>query len=192
MAENVRLTNRAALPALSIAFGLCVLPHSNTRFARRFARAGNTLTEKDCPDSETLFVIFPKAVPSEYFEDVTEKIRLLSEQCLEAAINGDGASEDRVTAKEEPALAVMSKLAGGGKGFCFMGFASHAAAAMAVAAMTGATDGGNLLDEFVAKQTELDKICVYWSKADIKTVTEREEDSKGLNFNRVRYPADNR
>ena len=152
----------------------------------------STLTEKDCPDSETLFVNFPKSVPTEAFEAVTEKVRAIASQCLEDAINGDGASEERTTAETEPALEVKGKLAVGGKGYCFLGFASHAAAAMAVAAMTGGTDGGQLGEDLVKEATELDKVSVFWSRADIKQITVKEKDSEGLNFTRVRYPADAR
>ena len=137
-----------------------------------------------------LFFTYPKTVPAIMFQECTESLRKLAEQLLENAINGDGASSDRVTASTEPALVVESKLALG-KGFGFLSFASHAAAAMAIAAMTGGTDGGLVAEEEIGALPVLKNTGVYWSKAE-KFSSSDQQDIIGLDFQRVRYPEDPR
>jgi hypothetical protein len=63
---------------------------------------------------------------------------------------------------------------------------------MAIAAVTGGTDGGFVEDSLAAATPALSKLSLYWSKADLKQMEQREKDEKGLNFARVRYPADSR
>mmetsp|Transcript_15460 Transcript_15460/g.31847 ORF Transcript_15460/g.31847 Transcript_15460/m.31847 type:complete len:815 (-) Transcript_15460:13-2457(-) len=149
-----------------------------------------TVLEKDCPDSEMLFFTYPKTVPAIMFQECAEHLRKLAEKLLENAINGDGASDDRVTAETEPALVVQSKLALG-KGFGFLSFASHAAAAMAIAAMTGGTDGGLVSEDEITSTPVLRNTGIYWSKAE-KFTSSDQQDIVGLDFQRVRYPEDPR
>jgi hypothetical protein len=137
-----------------------------------------------------LFFTYPKTVPAIMFQECAENLRKLAEKLLENAINGDGASEDRVTAETEPALVVQSKLALG-KGFGFLSFASHAAAAMAIAAMTGGTDGGLVAEDEIGSQPVLKNTGIYWSKAE-KFSSSDQQDIVGLDFQRVRYPEDPR
>ena len=129
-----------------------------------------SILEKDCPDSEVLFFTFPKSVPREKFDDCSEMLRKLTERLLENAINGDGTEGDRVTSETEPALKVSSRMAFGGKGFGFLMFASHAAAAMAIACLTGDTDGGTLSRDAIGEAIILENLSVYWSKSDKSTL----------------------
>ena len=153
------------------------------------------LTEKDCADSSALFFSFPKSISTENFSHATELIRKYAELCLENELNGDGqGGGERVTAATEPAIAVTAKLAVGGKGFGFLGFASHAAAAMAIASMTGATDGCALdANRLAADYKELEKINLYWSNNDLTEKPKKTiQEGAGLNFSKMRYCKDTR
>ena len=85
-----------------------------------------------------------------------ELLREWMEETLEIALaDGDSTkSEDRIRAKDEPALQVKmylpkdsgSKRMDTNAPFCFFHFASHAAASMAIATLTGSTDGGYILE----------------------------------------------
>jgi hypothetical protein len=155
----------------------------------------SNLTEKDCADSSALFFSFPKSVSSENFSHATELIRKFAESRLENELNGDGlGGGERVTAATEPAIAVIAKLAVGGKGFGFLGFASHAAAAMAIASMTGGTDGGNLdVSKLTGEWKELEKISLHWSNNDLKEKPPKTiQEGAGLNFSKMRYCKDTR
>ena len=74
-------------------------------------------------------------------ESFAEEVRKLMEQTLEDAMNEGGDPDERITAETEPALAVRVRTIPD-KSFGFMEFASHAAATMALAALTKSTDGG--------------------------------------------------
>ncbi|GMH58485.1 hypothetical protein TrST_g1026 [Triparma strigata] len=150
------------------------------RYGKSSSKKGNkNLTEKDCPDSEVLFYTLDRSVTN--VDAASETVRLFAEKLLEDAINGDGASDERITSESEPALKVNKKHVTG-KGFGFLKFASHAAAAMAVAGATGSTDGGLFSENSV-------KGSLFWSNSAFE---EKEDDITGLNFQRVHYPADSR
>ena len=68
---------------------------------------------------------------------------------------------------------VQSKLALG-KGFGFLSFASHAAAAMAIAAMTGGTDGGLVSEDEITSTPVLRNTGIYWSKAEKFTSSDQQ------------------
>ena len=85
-----------------------------------------------------------------------EVLRQWMEETLEIALAGGDSSkvEDRIRAADEPALQVKLRLpkdatlkSDAKAPFCFFHFASHAAASMAIATLTGSTDGGCILEE---------------------------------------------
>jgi len=70
-----------------------------------------SVLESDAPDSECLFFSFRKDVETVSLKTYCEIVRLLAEKCLEDAINSDGTDEgERITAVDEPALAVKAKV----------------------------------------------------------------------------------
>ena len=85
-----------------------------------------------------------------------ELLREWMEETLEIALADGGSTKvaDRIRAIDEPALQVKIHLPKDAASkmdtrapFCFFHFASHAAASMAIATLTGSTDGGYILEE---------------------------------------------
>lgn len=122
------------------------------------------LTEPEARDSCTLYFKYTasKVTPptesttTRSIEDVGETLRNWMEQTLEVALMGDdGKEEDMVRAADEPALQVKLHVSKNfddeseskSGTFGFLNFASHAAASMALAILTGSTDGGRILDD---------------------------------------------
>jgi len=169
------------------------------REAKRQRQVRPTVRESDCPDSSCLFFSFPKQIPDSDLVTTSETLRLLCEHVLEDAINSDGTPEGgRITALDEPALKVECRLGGNSQGYGFLGFASHAAAQMTIATLTTCTDGGELSSALISgidKLQEAEKLggtVVFWSKNTFAAMRKEGEDTKGLNFSRVRYPPDSR
>jgi len=110
-------------------------------------------TESEAMDSSSLYfrVIHRQEesrVTSEEFNELLEHVRVLSEKALEDEVQPE--EGDRVTAEQEPALAVKSRHVSSKSDnstaplFGFLDFASHAAASMAVQLLTSSLDGGFL------------------------------------------------
>ena len=118
------------------------------------------LTEPEARDSSTLYfkctaskLNAPESTTTQSLEDIGETLRHWMERTLEVALVGEESKEeDMVHAADEPALQVKLNLPKNAEenqrgGFGFLNFASHAAASMALAILTGSTDGGRILDE---------------------------------------------
>ena len=74
---------------------------AHRRYGKSSSKKGNkNLTEKDCPDSEVLFYTLDRSVTN--VDAASETVRLFAEKLLEDAINGDGASDERITSESEP------------------------------------------------------------------------------------------
>ena len=121
------------------------------------------------------------------------------QKVLEGALNEGVDEDERVTAETEPALKVGVRCK---DQYGFLEFASHAAATMALAAVTKSTDGGSLMaePEGAAKpSSSLVGTTLRWAKGTTHNTTankskggEREERLKALGLKRQYYPADGR
>lgn len=160
---------------------------------REHKRQRTELSEAEAMDSSTLF-IYIKANSQEWSEErgvsAILKLERLAQKKLEDAINGGEESSERVTAEDEPALKVKSRKLPSKSNCGFLDFASHAAASMALATMTGSTNGGNLLDEFKIKDDNGDvfqeDMQIWWGK---KTSPVKESRH---NFQKHHFPLDAR
>lgn len=134
------------------------------------------LTETEAHDSDSLFFKLPLDTQPDHFEPCFEIIRVLMESSLEAAINMDTEGNERITAKDEPALAVNLRYPSNAQNnvedasstaavssFAFLVFASHAAASMAIASLTGHPDGGIILAESLQKYLPKNKLGILMS-----------------------------
>lgn len=147
------------------------------------------LTESEAKDSSTVYFKLPPAVSD--VKLASENLRKWMEHTLEEALAGPDDTE-KVTAETEPALRVQARLPQDGASFGFMDFASHAAASMALATLTGSTDGGQLLSGIQGQPTpDLEGLYLHWAKAD-KRENGIIEDSSGFRFERQHFPADSR
>ncbi|GAX26465.1 hypothetical protein FisN_1Lh708 [Fistulifera solaris] len=147
------------------------------------------LTESEAKDSSTVYFKLPPSVSD--VKLTCEILRKWMEKTLEDALAGPDDTE-KVTAETEPALRVQARLPQDRAFFGFMDFASHAAASMALATLTGSTDGGRLLTDATAKPSQdLDGLYLHWAKADTRE-DDIIEDSSGFRFERQHFPADSR
>ncbi len=159
---------------------------------REHKRQRTGLSEAEAMDSSTLF-IYIKANTESWTEEKGSsailKLGNLAQKKLEDAINGEETSE-RVTAEEEPALKVTSRNLPSKSNCGFLDFASHAAASMGLATLTGSTNGGNLLDEFKIKDDNGDlfqeDMQLWWGKKTVPVVDKRH------NFQKHHFPLDAR
>lgn len=127
------------------------------------------LTEEEAVDSSSLFIYLKaKYSASEQYNSAIVKLGELAQRKLEDAINeGNDGNSDRVTAEEEPALKVTSRRMVSKENCGFLEFASHAAASMALATLTGSTNGGQLTinsDQDHEFQEILKDVELWWSK----------------------------
>lgn len=130
-------------------------------------------------------------------ETASERLRVWMEETLEEALAGGVPSEDRVKAADEPALQVQKRLPTetDESNFGFLEFASHAAASMALATITGSTDGGVVLPDALAMPAkEFEHVRLHWahSKAHVKEKEFVEDAETGFRFERKHFPADSR
>ena len=100
------------------------------------------LTEEEAKDSSTLYYRLPTRILSNDYASKSEKARKWMEHTLEDALSEEGSP--RITAAEEPALRVELRYTEPHP-YGFLDFASHAAASMAIATLTGSTNGGLVL-----------------------------------------------
>jgi diadenosine tetraphosphate (Ap4A) HIT family hydrolase len=123
------------------------------------------LTEADAMDSSTVYFKIPG---TDNVEKPGEAVRKWAEETLEDALADGG--EKVITAKDEPALQVTLRVPQTDVSYGFLDFASHAAGSMAVASLTGNTDGGQVLKDVKGRPPLLD----------------------GFKFERKHFPADAR
>lgn len=169
-------------------------------------RSKSRLTEEEAADSSSLFVHLNVPVHDASHELCSKGIvhvGTLAQKVLEDAINADGDSDgDRVTAEDEPALKVTARPLVG-KHCGFLDFASHAAASMALATMTGSTDGGEMQDNIMTgsdKEGELKdalkQVQLWWARSkDTSSVPKGNENgSQGqcFQFRSQHFPPDAR
>mmetsp|Transcript_907 Transcript_907/g.1403 ORF Transcript_907/g.1403 Transcript_907/m.1403 type:complete len:766 (-) Transcript_907:89-2386(-) len=151
------------------------------------------LTEEEAIDSSTLFIYLKaKASAPEDYASVILKLGELAQTKLEDAIN-DGNSGDKVTAEEEPALKVTARSMATKQNCGFLDFASHAAASMALATLTGSTNGGQLItdtDQNSECKDLLQDAELWWSKKSSAQHGIRCEN--GHNFQKHHFPPDAR
>ena len=158
--------------------------NNNTESSKR-----QRLTESEAKDSSTVYFKLPPSVSD--VKIAGENLRKWMESTLEDALAGPDDTE-KVTAETEPALRVQARLSQDGTSFGFMDFASHAAASMALATLTGSTDGGRLLPDIKGQPSEdLEGLYLHWARAD-KRENGIIEDSSGFRFERQHFPADSR
>jgi diadenosine tetraphosphate (Ap4A) HIT family hydrolase len=101
---------------------------------------------------------------------------------------GDG--DEKVTAESEPALQVKVRVTE--KDYGFLDFASHAAASMALATITGSTDGGVILPNAKGRPESLVGVALNWAHAKLEKTSDVIEDASGFSFERKHFPADSR
>mmetsp|Transcript_10289 Transcript_10289/g.14549 ORF Transcript_10289/g.14549 Transcript_10289/m.14549 type:complete len:962 (-) Transcript_10289:1227-4112(-) len=125
------------------------------------------LTEAEAVDSSSLFVhLNSTAVTQASQLNALEHVRKLIEQTLANAMNDGITNEkDKITAEKEPALQVALRTLSNKYNFAFLDFASHAAASMALATLTGSTDGGYLLNDIQGVTEELAGTQLWWAKS---------------------------
>ena len=124
-----------------------------------------------------------------------EELRQLMESVLEKALG-----DPDVTAATEPALQVKLHNVDLERHFGFLDFASHAAASMALASLTGSTDGGPIVQTGeVPVPTHLEAIPLLWSKNSEGNPNGKKkrqpfemETASGVKFQRKHFPADSR
>jgi diadenosine tetraphosphate (Ap4A) HIT family hydrolase len=152
------------------------------------------LTEDEAKDSSTIYFKVPGFNTTHAdMERLGEAIRKWNEETLEEALADGG---DKVTtARDEPALQVKSRVPETDKSYGFLDFASHAAASMALATLTGSTDGGQVVMDAAGRPEELKDAVVYlnWAKAKLETESNNVIiDWSGFTFERKHFPADAR
>jgi diadenosine tetraphosphate (Ap4A) HIT family hydrolase len=159
------------------------------------------LTEKEARDSSTIFFSMGRQFKTENdgntLEKHGERLRVWMEETLEEALaGGDG---ERVKAADEPALQVQMRLPtdhSEERSFGFLEFASHAAASMALATVTGSTDGGMVLPEAPALPgKEFESVRLHWGHSKPKNAKEQEfveDPESGFRFERKHFPVDSR
>ncbi|CAJ1961941.1 unnamed protein product [Cylindrotheca closterium] len=165
----------------------------NNRKKQRQEPQYHFVTQAEAPNSTTLYFHPPKktddneALDESFFKDVCTYMQ----NTLEDALNEGNEEDDRVTAETEPALKVELRPK---ETFAFLEFSSHAAATMALAAVTNSTDGGLLLEEPTNASkpaANLVGTTLRWAKGEPKQ-TGREKILEALGLERQHYPADSR
>mmetsp|Transcript_24988 Transcript_24988/g.38196 ORF Transcript_24988/g.38196 Transcript_24988/m.38196 type:complete len:624 (+) Transcript_24988:2-1873(+) len=113
------------------------------------------LTAEEASDSSSLFVhLNANKMSAEACSLGIQQVGKLAQKMLEDAINMDVAEEDRITASDDEALQVVARNLVMKQNCGFLDFASHAAASMAMATMTGSTDGGTMQHDFSKSMDE--------------------------------------
>lgn len=167
-------------------------------------RSKTRLTEAEAADSSSLFVHLNVRVDDKSHDLCSRGIQYvgkLAEKVLEDAINADG-GEERVTADDEPALKVTARPLIG-KHCGFLDFASHAAASMSLATMTGSTDGGEMQQNLSMNMGDEDKdeeglkeslrqVQLWWARAKDTSNGKDNGDSHGFQFRSQHFPHDAR
>jgi diadenosine tetraphosphate (Ap4A) HIT family hydrolase len=161
------------------------------------------VTQAEAPDSTTLYFHPPK--DTENSDDFSNALCEYLQQTLEEALNeGNTDDNERITAETEPALKVSVRRPHKDHQYGFLEFASHAAATMALAAVTESTDGG-LVKEAAAPSVSADGsntktpqqpshligVTLRWAKGE-PPKTKRQELLEALGLERHFFAADTR
>ena len=154
------------------------------------------LTESEAADSSSLFVhLNLNTTLEELCSRGLQHVGKFAQKMLEDAINADG-GEERVTANEEPALKVSARPLFGKQNCGFLDFASHAAASMALATMTGSTDGGALQQDLAAEDEDLKDalrdVQLWWARPKETSASNHSADRHGFRFRSQHFPPDAR
>ena len=174
--------------------------HSNGAQQPPNKRNKTRLTEAEASDSSSLFVhlnLRADAMSPELCSRGIECVGKMAQTALENAINADTKEgEERVTADDEPALKVTARPLLG-KNCGFLDFASHAAASMALATMTGSTDGGETQNQQIVDDGDgtlkdvLRQVQLWWARAKEKD-TAVGNNKHGFQFRSQHFPPDAR
>jgi diadenosine tetraphosphate (Ap4A) HIT family hydrolase len=179
------------------------------------------LTESEAKNSTVLYFKLAQSASSSSSAQLSdsargEALRAWAESVLEAALNENVTEDDdRVTAQDEPALHVQARVV---ESFGFLDFASHAAASMAIATLTGSVDGGRVMEpseksnnssssssssnqilDLATRPEALRGVTIYahWAHArashpDRASDNNVIEDGSGFKFERKHFPPDSR
>lgn len=156
------------------------------------------LTEAEAADSSSLFVhLSASELNPELLNKNITHIAKLAQTMLENAVNEGVGDADRVTAEDDPAIRVTSRILATKQNCAFLDFASHAAASMALAVMTGSTDGGDLQHNATSEEKVLDEsirnVQLWWARPKEVSLPADEYKSKdGFVFKQQHYPPDAR
>ena len=157
------------------------------------------LMEADARDSSTVYYKLPMGMEGDR-DKIGESLRSWCEKTLEDALAPEGDDGERITAADEPALRVQREAQDESKkdsedviNYGFLEFASHAAASMALATLTGSTDGGLVLpDAPRLPSKEYGQIRLHWGHGKKQNEKNLIEDASGFKFERKHFPADSR
>ena len=156
------------------------------------------LTEAEAVDSSSLFVhLSASELDSELLDKSMTYIATIAQTMLENAVNEGVDDAHRVTADDDPALKVTSRILATKQNCAFLDFASHAAASMALAVMTGSTDGGDLQHDSTHIENKLDEsirnVQLWWARPkDVSLPTDDYKSKDGFVFKQQHYPPDAR
>jgi len=154
------------------------------------------LSEADAADSQTLFVFLPvkpDSVSDIYLQSL-QSLASISQMLMENAMNdGDNTA---VTAETEPALRVTPRYPTANNNYGFLDFASHAAASIVLATLTGSIEGGDLLVNELKLQglpiEDLHGAQLWWALSKNKEFDPKPENRVRHNFQNHHYPLDAR
>ncbi len=148
------------------------------------------VTQAEAVDSTTLYFHPPK--DKENDEEFANSLCQYLQQTLEDALNeGNDDETQRVTAETEPALKVSVRRK---DHYGFLEFASHAAATMALAAVSQSTDGGlvkELSSSTSPQPPQVVGTTLRWAKGE-PPKTKRQEVLEALGLERHYFAADTR
>lgn len=160
---------------------------TNKNSNKREAPKKRRLLEADAMDSSTVFYKLPNDILKTEVPQTSEDLRKFMETTLERAL-----ADPNVTAENEPALQVKVRPVQD-RDYGFLEFASHAAASMVLATLTGSTDGG-LTRGGASNELEiphhLSGVGLHWAQNQQKPAST--ENDGGLKFQRKHFPADSR
>lgn len=148
------------------------------------------LTEAEAMNSFTLYFSLARKILTEEVAASSEDLRKLMEATLEHALG-----DPEVTAAAEEALQVKLRIVDTSKSYGFLDFASHAAASMAMASLTGSTDGGMLDGETVDKPAVPELLwgtSLHWAPEKNREISQTMQTASGVKFDRQHFPADSR
>ena len=180
--DSVELTVKWATPNTS---------HKRSREQQQHVPERHYVTEAEAPDSTTLYFHPPKGTEND--DEFSNALCLYLQATLEKALN-DGNEDERITAETEPALKVTVRRK---DQYGFLEFASHAAATMALAAVTQRTDGGlvqSKQEEEDAKPLQPSHLVgttLRWAKGE-PPKSKRQELLEALGLERQFFEADTR
>lgn len=146
------------------------------------------VTQAEATDSKTIYFHPPKGTEND--DHFAEAMCVYLQQTLEEALN-EGNEDERITADTEPALKVEVRRK---DQYGFLEFASHAAATMALAAVTQSTDGGFVQESTTNKPPQpayLVNATLRWAKGE-PPKSKRQELLESLGLERQFFAKDTR